>query len=178
MRTTTARIYDIFFIYIPGKLYSIYIYYIYIYFFFRLSRFTFQLDPFRAAVPFWAQTARNLKGLSPERSCGSRRVNSYLVRAGGFTLSDLLPKSWSQMFCLHFYRAYIRFRVPTARRFSSNAADSLTTLALSADQFSCMKKSPRICTHSVRIEPTKLILLILRGTLVNRTYGIHQNLYI
>ena len=49
---------------------------------------------------------------------------------GGFTLSNLLDKSWSQVSsplpsgtCLHFL-SRIGFSIPTARRFSSNAANS------------------------------------------------------
>ena len=33
------------------------------------------LDPFRTAVPFWGQTTWKLRGLSPIRDCGSKRVN-------------------------------------------------------------------------------------------------------
>ena len=46
---------------------------------------------------------------------------------GGFTLDDLLDKPWSQVSSLlppgtslRFYRAYIAFSIPTARRFSWN----------------------------------------------------------
>ena len=49
---------------------------------------------------------------------------------GGFTLSDLLDKPWSQVSsllphrtCLQFL-SRIGFSIPTARRFSSNVANS------------------------------------------------------
>ena len=60
--------------------------------------------------------------------------NHFYFRAqlvGGFTLSDLLDKPWSQVsapspsgMCLHFYRAQAWFSIPTARRFSSHVANS------------------------------------------------------
>ena len=34
------------------------------------------INPFRTAVPFGDKTTLNLTGLSPERDCGSKRVNS------------------------------------------------------------------------------------------------------
>ena len=36
------------------------------------------LNPFRTAVPFGDKTPLNLAGLSPERDCGSKRVNVKL----------------------------------------------------------------------------------------------------
>ena len=34
------------------------------------------INPFRTAFPFWGQNTWNLTDLSPERDCGSERVNS------------------------------------------------------------------------------------------------------
>ena len=53
------------------------------------------------------------------------------------------------------------FSIPTAHRFSSNVAASyLTLLRFPLVNFECKKKAlVRACTHSVILEPTKLILL-------------------
>ena len=54
----------------------------------------------------------------------------------------------------------IGFSNPTARRFQSNVATNMIThaLVLSANQFGCKKKYPRVRMHSVRLELTKLII--------------------
>ena len=39
------------------------------------------LDPFRTAVPVWGQTTQMLRGLSPKRDCGPKRVNTACTRA-------------------------------------------------------------------------------------------------
>ena len=68
---------------------------------------------------------------------------------GGFTLSDLLDKPWSQVSsllppgtCLQFL-SRIGFSIPTARRFHRMLL--ARALALSANQFLCKKKSLRVC---------------------------------
>ena len=69
---------------------------------------------------------------------------------GGFTLSNLLDKSWSQVSsplpsgtCLHFL-SRIGFSIPSARRFSSNVANS-TLSRFPLIIFLCKKKSLRVC---------------------------------
>ena len=80
-----------------------------------------------------------------------------------FTLSDLLVKPWSQVSPLlppgHVpsFLSRIGFRIPTARRFSSNCCylmfSRFPLIILSSGKSSCEY------VHSVRIEPTKLILV-------------------
>ena len=67
----------------------------------------------------------------------------------GFTLSDRLDKPWSQMSsilspgtCLQV-SSRTEFSILTARRFSSNVANSLSRFPL--NQFLCKKKSLRVC---------------------------------
>ena len=87
---------------------------------------------------------------------------------GGFTLSDLLDKPWSQVSsllppvtCLQFL-SRIGFSISTTRRFSSNVANSRS----GAFRWSIFhaRKSPYQCVHSVRIEIAKLILVGTRIT--------------
>ena len=87
---------------------------------------------------------------------------------GGFTLSDLLDKPWSQVSpllspgtCLQFLSC-IGFSIPTARRFSSNVANSRSRAF--RQSFFYAKKSPYEYAHSVRIELAKLILVGTRIT--------------
>ena len=91
------------------------------------------------------------------------------VKAWRFTLSELLDKPWTQMSsllppgtCLHFYRT-IGSSIPTARRFRSNVCYLTPALAVSAIniQFVCKKKTSIL---SVRLEPTKLILVGTQNT--------------
>ena len=76
---------------------------------------------------------------------------------GGFTLSDFLYKPWSQVSsllpgtCLHFI-SRTGFSIPTARRFSSNVRYSIF-----------MQEKVLTSVHSMRIEPTNLILVGTRG---------------
>ena len=87
---------------------------------------------------------------------------------GGFTLSDLLDKPWSRVAslppgtCLQFL-SRTGFSIPTARRFSSNVANSRSR-AFRSSFFFCARKSPYEYMHSVRIELAKLILVGTRIT--------------
>ena len=79
---------------------------------------------------------------------------------GGFSLSDLLDKPWSQVTshlppgtCLQFL-SRIGFSIRTARRFHRMLLTH--ALALSANQFFA-RKSPYEYVNSVRIELAKLI---------------------
>ena len=90
-----------------------------------------------------------------------------------FTLANLLDKPWSQASsllppgaCLYFYRASMGCSIPTARRFSSKCCATQLTLS-PFPLFICLKQDGvllRVCTHSVRLEPTKLILAGRRTT--------------
>ena len=92
---------------------------------------------------------------------------------GGFTLRDLLDKPWSQVSsllppgtCLQSL-SRIGFSTPTARRFSSNVANSRSRAFRWSIFFSAWK-SPYEYVHSVRIELAKLtgiIYLIYLGSL-------------
>ena len=84
------------------------------------------------------------------------------------TFGDLLDKPWSQVSsllrpgtCLCFLSRK-GFSIPTARRFSSNAVHT-HALAHSAYHFFRQEQVPT-SMHSVRLEPTKLILLGTRTT--------------
>ena len=87
---------------------------------------------------------------------------------GGFTLSDLLDKPWSQVSSLLppgtrlQFLSRIGFSIPTARRFSSNVANSRSR----AFRYSIFyaRKSPYEYVHSVRIELAKRILVGTRIT--------------
>ena len=78
-------------------------------------------------------------------------------------MSSLLPRGS----CLYFL-SRIGFSIPIARRFSSNAANSRSR-AFPLFIFLCKKKSLRTSMHSVRLEPTKLVLI---GTRTHLTCGI------
>ena len=88
---------------------------------------------------------------------------------GGFTLSDLPDKPWSQVSsllppgtCLQFL-SRIGFSISTSRRFSSNVANSCSRAF--REYFFMQEKVPTSTyVHSVRIEPTKLILVGTRIT--------------
>ena len=78
---------------------------------------------------------------------------AQLVLIGGFTLSDLLDKLWSQVSsllppgtCLQFL-SRIGFSIPTARRLSSNVANSRSRAFLWS--FIYARKSPvaSMCTR-------------------------------
>ena len=71
---------------------------------------------------------------------------------GGFTLNELLDKSWSQVStfsppgtCLYFL-SRIGLSIATARRFSSNVANSTLSRFPLIDFFFC-KKKPRACAR-------------------------------
>ena len=87
----------------------------------------------------------------------------------GFTLSDFVANPLSQVSsflppgrCFHFYGAYlVRFCIPTAHRFSSNLATSRSG-AFRSSPF--LQEIVPTILHSVRLEPTKLILIGTRTT--------------
>ena len=86
---------------------------------------------------------------------------------GGFTLSDLPDKPWSQVSsllppgtCLQFL-SHIGFSIPTARPFSSNVANSRSR-AFRLSIF--YARSSYEYVHSVIIELAKLILVGTRIT--------------
>ena len=90
---------------------------------------------------------------------------AYLV--GGFTLSDLLGKPWPQVSyllppstCLYLLSC-TGFSIPTARQFSSNVANSRSR-AFRYHFFT--QEKPPTSMHSVRLEPTELILIGTRTT--------------
>ena len=87
---------------------------------------------------------------------------------GGFTLSDLLGKPWSQVSsllppgtCLQLL-SRIGFSIATARRFSSNVANSRSRAFRSS--FFYARKSSYEYVHSARIELAKLIFVGTRIT--------------
>ena len=99
---------------------------------------------------------------------------------GSFTLCDLLDKPWSQV--SSFLPQYVPsvlsrvgFSIPTARRFSSTAANSRPRV--SADHCSATKFSYEY-VHSVRIEPTKLILVGTRITYRASDFGMPPRKYL
>ena len=88
---------------------------------------------------------------------------------GGFTLSDLLDKPWSQVSsllppgtCLKFL-SRMGFSIPTARRFSSLLLTHALTLSANHFFFNA-RKSPYEFVYSVRIELATLTLLGTRIT--------------
>ena len=90
-----------------------------------------------------------------------------LPSSGSFILIDPLDKPWSQVpslvppgSYLHFL-SRIGFIIPPARRFSSNIANSRSRA--SRESFFVQEKS-LTNVHSVRLEPTKLILVGPRTT--------------
>ena len=119
--------------------------------------------PFRTAVSFWGQTSQILSNLSPERDCGPKRVNdqfpstSFWKRRGHRCLPFFPPGS-----CLCFW-SRTGFSIPAVRRLSPDVANSRSPLALSATFFFMQEKAPT-SMHSVRLEPTKLILIAARTT--------------
>ena len=100
------------------------------------------------------------------RSLFTFQPSSYQV--GGFTPKKLLDKTWSQVSpllppgtCLHFL-SRIGFSIPTARRFSSNVVSS--RFRAFRQSFFFMQEKVPTSMHSVRLEPTKLILMSTRTT--------------
>ena len=89
---------------------------------------------------------------------------------GGFTLSDLLDKSWSQVSSLFPPRyvpsIFVAHRVQHSHCSSIHRMLQTHALALSASHILCKKKSLRVrgYVHSVRIELAKLILVGTRIT--------------
>ena len=81
----------------------------------------------------------------------------------GFTLSDLLDKPWSQVSTLlpavsASILSRMGFSIPTARRLSSNVANSRYRAFRYCNRFFFQEKVvSSTYVHSVRIEPTKLI---------------------
>ena len=130
------------------------IYEVYIY---CIITFTFQLNPFRSAVPFWGQITHNLTGLSPKRDCSPEGVNSYPGRRSyrqrssgqtvvvGCRLSLLSPPGTQPSFLSRILLYVVGFSIPNYRRILLLTS----ALALSAIQCSHSKKKfsrVRVCS--------------------------------
>ena len=137
-------------------------------------------NPFRTAVPFWGQCLQFLSSLSPKPGCGTKRVKTAVPFSGTNhpNYRQIVPKTGLPVYkdqngyttAVHFHACHIC----TTCKYDFRRDPRLHSCCFIFFQCllrPCTRFLPFLSTYAFR-------LLILRGAIVNRTYGLHKNLYV